>query len=109
MVPKGFHDIQYISDQGVKEKWYEAIRTEHQKSEDNCTFEWISDEELEKLRKAKIPILRHVWYLNSSEAVVEITRCTRHVDVLMDLCNKKVLIAMKHSPLLAEKILSRLY
>jgi hypothetical protein len=61
VVPKGFHDIQYISDQGVKEKWYEAVRKEHQKSEDNCTFEWISDEKLEELRKAKIPILRHVW------------------------------------------------
>ena len=46
VVPKGFHDIQYISDQGVKEKWYEAVRTEHQTSEDNCAFEWISDEEL---------------------------------------------------------------
>jgi hypothetical protein len=25
VVPKGFHDIQYISDQGVREKWYEAV------------------------------------------------------------------------------------
>ena len=60
-VPKGFHDIQYISDPGINEKWYEAVRKEHQKSEDNCTFEWISCERLEGLRKAQIPILRHVW------------------------------------------------
>ena len=50
-VPKGFHDLQYISDQGVNEKWYEAVRKEHQKSEDNCTFEWISDDRLEELLK----------------------------------------------------------
>ena len=59
--PKDVHDIQYISDQGVKEKWYEAVRAEYQKSEDNCTFEWISDKKLEELRNAKISILRHVW------------------------------------------------
>jgi len=61
VVPQGFHDIQYINDLGVREKWYEAFRREHQRSEDNCTFEWISDEKLDELRKAKIPILRHVW------------------------------------------------
>ena len=61
VVPKGYHDIQYINDKGVREKWYEAVRAEHQKSEDNCTFEWMSDKKLEELRKAKIPILRHVW------------------------------------------------
>jgi hypothetical protein len=61
VVPKGFYDIQYISDQGVREKWYKSVRNEHQKSEDNCNFEWISDKRLEELRKAKIPILRHVW------------------------------------------------
>jgi hypothetical protein len=61
IVPKGYHDIQYINDQGVREKWYEAVRAEHQKLEDKCTFEWMSDKKSEELRKAKIPILRHVW------------------------------------------------
>ena len=60
-VPKGFGSIQYIDDEGVREKWYEAIRVEHQKSEDNGTFQWISDKEMEVLKKMKVPILRHVW------------------------------------------------
>jgi hypothetical protein len=40
-VPKGYKDIQYITDKGVREKWYQAVLEEHEKSEANGTFEWI--------------------------------------------------------------------
>ena len=46
----------------------ESKKSRHQKSEDNCTFEWISDEKLEELRKPKIPILRHVWVFKLKRA-----------------------------------------
>ena len=61
IVPKGFEDIQYISDEGVKAKWYQAVLDEHDKSEANGTFEWIPDETLDRLRKQGVPTLRHVW------------------------------------------------
>lgn len=61
-VPKGYKDIQYITDEGVKHLWYKALLEEHQKkSEANGTFEWIPDSEYEKLKKSGMPILRHVW------------------------------------------------
>ena len=60
-VPKGYKDIQFIDDAGVRAEWYQAVIDEHNKSEANGTFEWIPDEKLEQLRKQGIPILRHVW------------------------------------------------
>ena len=60
-IPKGFKDIQFINDAGVREKWYQAVLDEHHKSEANGTFEWIPDDEIDRLRKNGVPILRHVW------------------------------------------------
>ena len=56
-IPKGFKDIQFISNAGVREKWYQAVLDEHNKSEANGTFQWIPD----GLRKEGVAILRHVW------------------------------------------------
>ena len=61
VIPKGFKDIQFISDAGVRAKWYQAVLDEHAKSEANGTFQWIPDDQLEGLRKRGISILRHVW------------------------------------------------
>ena len=60
-IPKGYKDIQFISDSGVRAKWYQAILEEHAKSESNGTFEWIPDEKLTELKRKGVPILRHVW------------------------------------------------
>ena len=61
VIPKGFKDIQFISDAGVRAKWYQAVLDEHAKSEANGTFQWIPDDQLDGLRKRGISILRHVW------------------------------------------------
>ena len=60
-VPKGYKNIQFIDDAGVRAEWYQAVLDEHNKSEANGTFEWIPDAKMEQLRKQGIPILRHVW------------------------------------------------
>ena len=61
IIPKGYRDIQFISDSGVRAKWYQAILEEHAKSEANGTFEWVPDEKPTELKRNGAPILRHVW------------------------------------------------
>ena len=60
-IPKGYKNIQFISDSGVRAKWYQAILEEHAKSEANGTFEWIPDEKQTELKRQGVPIPRHVW------------------------------------------------
>ena len=48
-LPKEFKEIRFISDTGVRAKWYQTVLNGHSKIEANGTFRWVPGGQLEKL------------------------------------------------------------